>query len=87
MDATTIWHPHPAIPNLCPVLPRRVAIAPKRTGTSFRGSGDLPPLISSPVSMGLLGGLAFERENTEVSMGLHDLNRLEIKKGSVLPRA
>ena len=45
--------------------------------------GDLPPLISSPVTIGLFGGLAFQREDTEVSMGLHDLNRLEIKKGSV----
>ena len=49
----------------------------------FKGSGDLPPLISSPVTVGLFGGLAFERENTEVSMGLFDLNRLEIKKGAV----
>ena len=50
---------------------------------SFRGSNDLPPLISSPVSTGLFGGLAFEREPTEISMGLHDLNRFDRKKGPV----
>ena len=49
----------------------------------FRGSNDLPPLISSPVSTGLFGGLAFEREPTEISMGLHDLNRFDRKKGPV----
>ena len=49
----------------------------------FRGSSDLPPLISSPVSTGLFGGLAFERERTEISMGLYDLNRFDRKKGPV----
>ena len=49
----------------------------------FRGSNDLPPLISSPVTTGLFGGLAFERESTEISMGLHDLNRFDRKKGPV----
>ena len=68
--------------HLCPVCLAELQLR-QNAQDEFRGSGDLPPLISSPVSMGLLGGLAFERENTEVSMGLHDLNRLEIKKGSV----
>lgn len=49
----------------------------------FKGSGDLPPLISSPVTMGLFGGLAFDNEDPGVSMRLFDLNRLEIKKGTV----
>ena len=49
----------------------------------FKGSGDLPPLISSPVTTGLFGGLGFELEHTDKSMGLNDLNRLEMKKGSV----
>ena len=53
----------------------------------FRGSNDLPPLISSPVSTGLFGGLAFEREPTEISMGLHDLNRFDRKKGPCIQRA
>ena len=68
--------------HLCPVCLAELQLR-QNAQDEFRGSGDLPPLISSPVSMGLLGGLAFERENTEVAMGLHDLNRLEIKKGSV----
>ena len=55
----------------------------QKAQSDFKGGKDLPPLISSPVTVGLFGGLAFERENTEVSMGLFDLNRLEIKKGAV----
>ena len=68
--------------HLCPVCLAELQLR-QNAQDEFRGSGDLPPLISSPVTMGLFGGLAFEREDTEVSMGLHDLNRLEIKKGSV----
>lgn len=49
----------------------------------FKGSGDLPPLISSPATTGLFGGLAYQREGAEVSMGLNDLNRLDSKKGAV----
>ena len=49
----------------------------------FKGSGDLPPLISSPATTGLFGGLAYQHEDAEVSMGLNDLNRLDIKKGTV----
>ena len=49
----------------------------------FKGSGDLPPLISSPVTTGLFGGLAYQREGAGTSMGLNDLNRLDVKKGAV----
>ena len=49
----------------------------------FKGSGDLPPLISSPATTGLFGGLAYQREGAEISMGLNDLNRLDIRKGAV----
>lgn len=68
--------------HLCPVCLAELQLR-QEAQDEFRGSKDLPPLISSPVSMGLFGGLAFEREDSVVSMGLHDLNRLEIKKGSV----
>ena len=68
--------------HLCPVCLAELQLR-QNAQDDFRGSGDLPPLISSPVTMGLFGGLAFEREDSVVSMGLHDLNRLEIKKGSV----
>ena len=68
--------------HLCPVCLAELQLR-QNAQDEFRGSGDLPPLISSPVSLGLFGGLAFEGEDTEVSMGLHDLNRLEIRKGSV----
>ena len=49
----------------------------------FKGSGDLPPLISSPAITGLFGGLAYEHEGAEICMGLNDLNRLDSKKGAV----
>ena len=49
----------------------------------FKGGGDLPPLISSPATTGLFGGLAFSAEDGDVSMGLNDLNRLDVKKGRV----
>ena len=49
----------------------------------FKGSSNLPPLISSPVATGLFGGLAFQYEDADVSMGLNDLNRLDVKKGAV----
>ena len=68
--------------HLCPVCLAELQLR-QNAQDEFRGSGDLPPLISSPVTNGLFGGLAFEREDVEVSMGLHDLNRLEIKKGAV----
>ena len=49
----------------------------------FKGSGNLPPLISSPTTTGLFGGLAFQQEGGDLSMGLNDLNRLDLKKGTV----
>ena len=55
----------------------------RRSQEEFKGSGDLPPLISSPAVTGLFGGLAYQREGAEISMGLNDLNRLDIKKGAV----
>ncbi|MCY4355134.1 MAG: hypothetical protein OXC09_10200 [Truepera sp.] len=55
----------------------------QKAQSDFKGSDDLPPLISSPVTVGLFGGLAFDHEDSGVSMGLFDLNRLEIKKGIV----
>ena len=68
--------------HLCPVCLAELQLR-QNAQDEFRGSGDLPPLISSPVTIGLFGGLAFESEAADKSMGLHDLNRLEIKKGSV----
>ena len=68
--------------HLCPVCLAELQLR-QSAQEEFRGSGDLPPLISSPVTTGLFGGLAFEREDAQVSMGLHDLNRLKIKKGTV----
>ena len=55
----------------------------RRSQEEFKGSGDLPPLISSPATTGLFGGLAYQHEDAEISMGLNDLNRLDIKKGAV----
>ena len=50
----------------------------------FKGGGDLPPLISSPATTGLFAALAFQREmDRDVSMGLNDLNRLDLKKGAI----
>ncbi len=68
--------------HLCPVCLAELQLR-QNAQDDFRGSGELPPLVSSPATLGLFGGLAFERENNEESMGLHDLNRLEIKKGAV----
>ena len=67
--------------HLCPVCLAELQLRQKAQ-EEFRGSGDLPPLISSPVSTGLFGGLAFEREAGEESMSLNDLNRLDLKKGA-----
>ncbi len=67
--------------HLCPVCLAELQLR-QNAQDEFR-ENKLPPLVSSPVSMGLFGGLAFEREAADKSMGLHDLNRLEIKKGSV----
>lgn len=55
----------------------------QRAQVEFKGSGKLPPLISSPTTTGLFGGLAFQNEGGDLSMGLNDLNRLDLKKGAV----
>ena len=68
--------------HLCPVCLAELQLR-QNAQDEFRGSRNLPPLISSPVTTGLFGGLAFEREDVDVSMGLHDLNRLDINKGAV----
>ena len=68
--------------HLCPVCLAELQLR-QRAQEEFKGSGDLPPLLSSPVTTGLFGGLAFQREDTEISLGLNDLNRLDVKKGAV----
>ena len=68
--------------HLCPVCLAELQLR-QNAQDEFRGRGALPPLISSPVTTGLFGGLAFERDRTEVSMGLHDFNRLDVRKGAV----
>ena len=68
--------------HLCPVCLAESQLR-QQAQAEFRGSGDLPPLISSPVTTGLFGGLAFRRDDTDVSMSLNDLNRLDLKKGTV----
>ena len=68
--------------HLCPVCLAELQLR-QTAQENFKGSGDLPPLISSPATTGLFGGLAFRREGAGESMGLNDLNRLEVKKGAV----
>ena len=68
--------------HLCPVCLAELQLR-RKAQEEFKGSGDLPPLISSPATTGLFGGLAFQQEDTDVSMGLNDLNRLDVKKGVV----
>ena len=65
--------------HLCPVCLAELQLRQDAQGTEMRG-GHLPPLVSSPVTVGLFGGLAYERENTDRSLGLNDLNRLAIRK-------
>ncbi len=69
--------------HLCPVCLAELQLR-QRAQEEFKGSGKLPPLISSPVSTGLFGGLAFGRQAGEMSMSLNDLNRLDIKKGAAV---
>ena len=68
--------------HLCPVCLAESKLR-RQAQEEFRGSGDLPPLISSPATTGLFGGLAYQREGAETSMGLNDLNRLDVRKGAV----
>ena len=68
--------------HLCPVCLAELQLR-QEAQEEFKGSGDLPPLISSPATTGLFGGLAFQQEDGGVSMGLNDLNRLDVKKGAV----
>ena len=68
--------------HLCPVCLAEVQLR-QRAQEDFKGGGDLPPLISSPATTGLFGGLAFRQEDAGVSMGLNDLNRFDFKKGAV----
>ncbi|MDE2928473.1 MAG: hypothetical protein OXT71_18980 [Acidobacteriota bacterium] len=68
--------------HLCPVCLAELQLRHKAQ-EEFKGSGDLPPLISSPMSTGLFAGLAFQQEDADVSMGLNDLNRLDVRKGVV----
>ena len=68
--------------HLCPVCLAELQLRHKAQ-EDFKGGGDLPPLVSSPATTGLFGGLSFTREDADVSMGLNDLNRLDVKKGAV----
>ena len=69
--------------HLCPVCLAELQLR-QNAQEKFKGSrGLLPPLISSPLATGLFGGLAFQNEAAEESMSLYDLNRLDIKKGTV----
>lgn len=47
-------------------------------------AGGVPTIISSPSTIGLFGGLGLNVDKSMRAMSLYDLNRLEIKKGSVL---
>ncbi len=68
--------------HLCPICLAELQLR-RDAQEEFKGSSDLPPLISSPATTGLFGGLAFQREDADMSMGLNDLNRLDLKKGAV----
>ena len=73
--------------HLCPVCLAELQLR-QTAQEDFKDSKNknLPPLISSPATTGLFGGLAFQREYAEVSMGLNDLVRLKVKKGAVYER-
>ena len=68
--------------HLCPVCLAELQLR-QTAQQEFKGSDKLPALVSSPATAGLFGGLAFWREEADVWMGLHDLNRLDVKKGAV----
>ena len=69
--------------HLCLVCLAELQLRQKAQKEFRGGDGKLPPLVSSPATLGLFGGLAFEREQSDVSMGLYDLNRFDAKKGRV----
>ena len=69
--------------HLCPICLAESQLR-RAAQEEFKGSGDLPPLISSPATTGLFGGLAYQREDAEISMGLNDLNRLDSRKGAAV---
>ena len=72
--------------HLCHVCLAELQLRQKAQDEFFKGDpnlGNLPPLISSPATTGLFGGLAFHAEDGDVSMGLNDLNRFDVKKGRV----
>ena len=66
----------------CPVCLAELQLR-KQAHDEFKGSKALPPLVSSPATAGLFGGLAFDQEDADTSMNLHDLNRLDFKKGRI----
>ena len=68
--------------HLCPVCLAELQLR-REAQEEFKGSGELPPLISSPATTGLFGGLAYQDERSDMSMGLNDLNRLDVRKGRV----
>ncbi|MBF0411223.1 MAG: hypothetical protein HQK70_00755 [Desulfamplus sp.] len=47
-------------------------------------AGGVPTIISSPSTIGLFGGLGLNVDKSMRVMSIYDLNRLEIKKGTVL---
>ena len=59
------------------------ATAQEEASGKFTRKEPLPVFVSSPTTTGLFGGLAYQHEGAEASMGLNDLNRLDIKKGAV----
>ena len=69
--------------HLCPVCLAELQLRWEAQGNKGSKKAVLPPFVSSPVTTGLFGGLAYEREDADRSLGLHDLNRLETKKGAV----
>ena len=52
--------------------------------SKYKGGKDIPPLVSSPLTVGLFGGLVYHQEQDRYrSMGLNDLGRLNPAKGDV----